>query len=53
MKVPDFKTIEDPQKVSKNMEKPRAWYVPYTCRCGALNGAHALSDDVGDVGFFK
>ena len=50
MKVPDFKTIEDPQKVSKNMEKPRAWYVPYTCRCGALNGAHALSDGLFEFG---
>ena len=50
MKIPDFSVLQDQSKLSAGMEKPRAWYIPYTCRCGALNGAHALSEGLAEYG---
>jgi beta-galactosidase len=50
MKSPDFSLINDQKKLSAGTEKPRAWFIPYTCRCGALNGAHALTDGLAEYG---
>ncbi|MBP5729973.1 MAG: hypothetical protein J6X19_02105, partial [Clostridia bacterium] len=50
MNIPDFSVLQDQSKLSAGMEKPRAWYIPYTCRCGALNGAHALSGGLAEYG---
>ena len=52
MKAPDFTKLQDPGTVSENTERPRSWYVPYTCRCGALNGIHALTDGLCEIGGF-
>lgn len=50
MTTPDFNLLCDHTKLSEGTEKPRAWFIPYTCRCGALNGAHALSDGISEYG---
>ncbi len=50
MKAPDFSVIQNPKKISEKALAPRAWYIPYTCRCGALNGAHALTDGLAEFG---
>ncbi len=50
MKAPDFNLINHQKNLSDHTEKPRAWYIPYTCRCGALNGAHALTDGLAEYG---
>ena len=50
MKAPDFNVIQNPEKTSEKALAPRAWYIPYTCRCGALNGAHALTDGIAEFG---
>ena len=50
MKIPDFRLLNDQKAIGGGNEPPRAWYIPYTCRCGALNGAHALSDGLAEYG---
>ncbi|MBO4327681.1 MAG: DUF4981 domain-containing protein [Clostridia bacterium] len=50
MKAPEFTAINDPKQLSAGTQKPRAWYIPYTCRCGALNGAHAITDGLYEFG---
>lgn len=35
-------------------EPARKWYIPYHCRCNALNGAHALSQGLAEYnGYYK
>ena len=37
-----------------NKEPARAWYVPYHCRCNALNGAHARCEGLAEYnGYYK
>lgn len=50
----NWNDLENPQVLHQNTEAPRCWYIPYHCRCNALNGAHALTQGLSEYnGYYK
>ncbi|MBR5279854.1 MAG: DUF4981 domain-containing protein [Clostridia bacterium] len=46
--------LENPKILHQNKEPARSWYIPYHCRCNALNGAHAGSEGLSEYhGYYK
>ncbi len=46
--------LENPQVLQQHREPARSWYIPYHCRCNALNGAHALTQGLAEYnGYYK
>lgn len=48
MKSPDFRLANNQTVTSEGTCRSRAWYIPYRCRCGALNGSHAITEGYGE-----
>ena len=46
--------LENPKILHQNKEPARSWYIPYHCRCNALNGAHARAEGLSEYhGYYK